>query len=126
MPIDRRNIASRERGPMETGTCLQCSKEFVKTHVAKAYCSVECSTRAKVTRRCAAVAKKRVESRVVLECKACSKRFMPKMGNQVYCSVDCRGKTKGSCHYCGKDFDGGTKYCSQSCKLTHYRVLRSK
>lgn len=107
--------------------CKRCGAEYVKTHIAKLYCSTECSGKAKAGRRAKVVSEKRKAKLGDKKCPACCKMFKARNGAQVYCSLECRNKPKPSCKYCGENFRDGTKkkYCSESCRLDHYRVLKS-
>lgn len=80
-------------------------------------------------------------NKISKNCKFCNKEFLTSLsetnrGNGIYCSVSCatrysnlhRKSYKCYCNMCGVIFESKSrkgKYCSDKCKLRHYRLLSS-
>lgn len=70
-------------------------------------------------------------------CKKCGKIYVKSFSHQLYCSRECRQagrsdianigyKKLNRCAYCGAEFLGGGKYCSQDCRVIHTNIEKCR
>lgn len=106
--------------------CPACGKMFEPHNKKQKYCSKECFLLAN-----------KLKSLVCI-CKKCGKEFIPKRNrNASFCSNKCISQYYAKirkkqiqpikkCAYCGKEYQGKGKYCSEECKEKQHIKNKTK
>ncbi|HPQ38496.1 MAG TPA: hypothetical protein PLW97_12710, partial [Synergistaceae bacterium] len=91
--------------------CVYCGKEFEPKSKNQICCSFECGSLQSATHR----------KKQILTCLCCGKEFEARRDNKGFCSKKCARRyisdnKQNKCSYCGVEFKGPGKYCSDECR----------
>jgi len=93
-------------------TCVYCGKEFEPKDKHQICCSFKCGSLQSATHR-----KKRIRV-----CLVCGREYSARSDNKGFCSKSCAQRylaenKENKCSFCGLEFKGTGKYCSEECKV---------